>query len=153
MPKNRKIKLDTNFSTAEESPGFLLWKAANLLQKAHITVLRPLKITPAQFSVMTCLVHLSETGLVTPSQVANHAGLDKMMVSDLVKTLEKKKWITTRPNPNDGRSFLIEPTDNGVALTNKAVKCIEEIDEAFFLSERNLNSLKTSLIRLVRSNT
>lgn len=152
MPANKKNRLDTSFGKAEESPGFLLWKTANLLQRSHIAVLKPLKITPAQFSVMTCLVYLSEQDEVTPSQVSKHAGLDKMMVSDLVKTLVKKKLIITKPNPNDGRSFLIEPTDLGITLTNKAVRQIEKCDEQFFRSEKNIQHFKSSLLSLMKAN-
>ena len=86
MQKGTKVKLDSTFSSAEESPGFLLWKAANLLQKSHTSVLKPLTITPAQFSMMTCLVYLSGDTGTAPSKISRHAGLDKMMVSDLVKS-------------------------------------------------------------------
>lgn len=147
-----KVKLETTFAKAEESPGFLLWKAANLLQRSHIQVLRPLNITPAQFSMMTCLVYLAQEGGVTSARISRHAGLDKMMISDLVKTLIRKKWISTRANPADGRSFLIEPTELGVKLTNQAVRHIEETDDKFFSCEKNRAGLAKSLLNLIQHN-
>jgi len=152
MSKNAKPKLETHFSTAEASPGFLLWKAANLLQKTHNSVLGPLKITPAQFSMMTCLVYLAENGDVTSAQIAKHSGLDKMMISDLVKTLAKKKMIKTKANPNDGRSFLIEPTEQGAKLTNQAIQAVEKTDSEFFKSEKELKKLMGSLLGLIAQN-
>ncbi|MEC7276310.1 MAG: MarR family transcriptional regulator [Bdellovibrionota bacterium] len=152
MSKKLKPKLDSSFSSAEASPGFLLWKAANLLQKSHVTVLKPLNLTPAQFSIMTCLVYLSGKGNVTSANISKHAGLDKMMISDLVKTLKKKNLITTSSNPADGRSFLIEPTKLGVKTTNQAVRAIEEVDEVFFQSERDKENLLNTLLNLVIAN-
>lgn len=153
MSKNLKPKLDSNFSSAEASPGFLLWKAANLLQKSHVSVLKPLNLTPAQFSIMTCLVYLSEKGDVTSANISKHAGLDKMMISDLVKTLKKKNLIDTSSNPKDGRSFLIAPTKLGIKLTNQAVRAIEEADDIFFQVEKNNKRLLKMLLNLVNSNS
>src|SRR5437016_2965013 len=118
-------KLDTNFKTAEESPGFMLWKAANLLQRLHTECLRELRVTPAQFSLMTCLVYLHQDGPVTPTRVIAHTGMDKMMVSDLIKTLVTKGLVKRKENPDDGRSFLIEPTARGTKVTNSAVRHVE----------------------------
>lgn len=153
MPKQIKEKLKTKFKSAEESPGFLLWKAANLLQKSHEVVLKDYGITPAQFSVMTCLVFLNHDHDVTSAMMAKHAGIDKMMISDLVKTFAKKKLITTEQNPQDGRSFFIRPTQTCVEITNKAVKAIEEIDDQFFASEPHLQRFSKSLLNLIMHNS
>ena len=118
-------KLDSNFRKAEDSPGFMLWKAANVLQRLHTGCLKDLDLTPAQFSLMTCLVYLHQDGPVTPSGVVSHTGMDKMMVSDLIKTLLAKRLIRKKPNPGDGRSFLIEPTALGERKTNSAVREVE----------------------------
>jgi DNA-binding MarR family transcriptional regulator len=39
--------------------------------------------------------------------------MDKMMVLDLIKTLVRKKLVKRKPNPEDGRPFLLEPTRPG----------------------------------------
>jgi DNA-binding MarR family transcriptional regulator len=153
MQKSVKIKLKTEFSAAEESPGFMLWKAANLLQRSHASELKQIKLTPAQFSMMTCLVYLAQSGLVTSASISKHAGLDKMMVSDLVKTLTRKKMITTKPNPRDGRSFLIEPTSLGTQGTNQAIRKIEKIDEKFFGCEKNMTTFLKILSQIVKANS
>jgi hypothetical protein len=75
-------KLGTRFGSAEQSPGFMLWKAANLLQRLHARSLRELEVTPTQLSVMMCLLYLAQDGPVTPTRIVDHAGIDKMMTSD-----------------------------------------------------------------------
>lgn len=142
-------RLATRFRSAEDSPGFLLWKAANLLQRLHADCLRGLQVTPTQFSLLTCLVFLHQDGPVTAAGIVNHTGMDKMMVSDLVKTLERKQLLRRRANPEDGRSWLIAPTASGVRTTNIAIGKVESVDTKFFARVRNAASFRANLRALV----
>jgi DNA-binding MarR family transcriptional regulator len=142
-------KLQTSFAQAEDSPGFVLWKASNLLQRLHSAALKDLNVTPAQFSLMTCLVYLSQKEQVTPSRIVSFTGMDKMMVSDLIKTLEKKKLLSKKENPLDGRSFLVEPTSLGEKVTNSAVQKIEAMDQEFFSRVKDLKLFHEDLLALV----
>lgn len=142
-------KLDTEFKRAEDSPGFMLWKASNLLQRLHADCLKDLNVTPTQFSFMTCLVFLNQRGLVTPTDIVGFTGMDKMMVSDLIKTLVKKKLVVKKNNPDDGRSFFVAPTESGTQITNSAIKKIEAFDREFFRHVRDLKNFHADLISLV----
>jgi DNA-binding MarR family transcriptional regulator len=75
--------------------------------------------------------------------------MDKMMVSDLIKTLEKKRLIQRRDNPEDGRSFLIEPTRLGRKTTNSAVRKVEALDTEFFTRVKDVRIFHADLIALV----
>jgi len=152
MQSKTKIKLESNFTSAEESLGFLLWKASNLLQKSHSAVLKEIDMTPAQFSMMTCLVYLSQNETATSAAISKHAGMDKMMVSDLVKTLSKKELIQTFPNPVDRRSFVMKPTTKGIRVTNLAVKKVEAIDEIFFGKAKIAKDFSATLKSLIAAN-
>lgn len=142
-------RLDTGFSSADESPGFLLWKAANQLQRAHTKCLVPLGLTPSQFSVMACLVYLRQSGPVTATRIIDHAGLDKMLVSDMVRALERKKLLERVPNPDDGRSWLIEPTADGMTATNAAIREVEAVDRGLFRRLRNPAAFHAELLAFV----
>lgn len=142
-------RLNTKFRRAEDSPGFMLWKASNLLQRMHNKCLGYLKITPTQFSLMTCLVYLRQEGPVSPSRIVKFTGMDKMVVSDLVKTLEKKGVIQRVDNPEDRRSFFVEPTRWGRKATNSAVRKVEVLDTKFFQRVKDVGTFHTDLIALV----
>lgn len=152
MTGESRARLKTSFLKAEDSPGFMLWKAANLMQRLHSNCLKDLNITPTQFSVMTCIVYLSQQQPITSSAVVAHTGMDKMMVSDLVKTLLKKGYIRKKVHPEDGRSFLISATAMGSDVVNKAVRRIEEFDTQFFAACQNLSSFHADLVSLVLKN-
>lgn len=55
-----------------------------------------------------------------------------MLVSDLTKTLLKKRYIKSSRNKNDLRSFNIQVTSEGANVCNRALKIIEELDAQFF---------------------
>ena len=146
-------KLDTRFQRAEDSVGFLLWKAANLMQRLHGACLRDLDITPTQFSLMTSLVYLQSDGDVTASAIVAHTGMDKMMVSDLLKTLIRKGRVVKTPNPDDARSSLVRATAAGKRVTNSAVRTIEAFDSQFFTRAGDVTALHEALLALVDPDT
>ena len=146
-------QLKTGFKSAEDSPGFMLWKASNLLQRLHAECLRDLDITPTQFSLMTCLVYLQDNGDVTAAAIVAHTGMDKMMVSDLLKTLKRKELVTKTPHPDDGRAYLIRATTKGVQVTNAAVRKVEALDTKFFQRIRDSRAFHRDLVTLVRENS
>jgi DNA-binding MarR family transcriptional regulator len=142
-------KLETKFTRAEDSLGFVLWKAANVLQRLHADALRDLDVTPAQFSLLTCLVYLRQKGNVTASQIVIHTGMDKMSVSDLIGTLVRERLVIKSKNPADGRSQLISPTAAAVKTTNAAIARIEMLDKQFFAQTGDPDALHTVLLALI----
>ena len=126
-------KFESKFSSASMSPGFLLWKVSNLHQRLQKKALEPLELTPSQFSVFACYFFLlKKSDSVSQSDVCIHAGIDKMLVSDLTKSLVKKKFITLSKSKTDGRSFNVVVTNEGAIVCNKALKIIEDLDAEFF---------------------
>jgi len=139
----------TTFKRAEDSVGFMLWRASNLLQRLHGGCLRSLDVTPTQFSLMTCLMYLQDEGDVTASRIVAHTGMDKMMVSDVLKTLTQKRLVAKERHPRDARASILRPTRRGKAITNAAVRRIEALDDEFFRPVRNVGALHNALIALV----
>lgn len=129
----------------------MLWKASNLLQRIHTECLKGLGVTPTQFSIMTCLLYLSQDGPVTPSLIVAHSGIDKMTVSDLIKTLVRKKLVKKSDNPCDRRSFLVEPSKLGETITNSAIAKVETVDMRFFVRVKSVRAFHANLTALVNN--
>jgi DNA-binding MarR family transcriptional regulator len=123
----------SRFSTPVESPGFLLWKAANLHQRLQREALAELGISPTQFSLLASFLFLCRQtgGPVSQAEVAEHASLDKMLVSDGTRALLARKLIVRRRSKTDGRAFAIELTPQGVTTCNRALRVVEATDAAF----------------------
>ena len=139
------MRLKTPYAARAQSCGFLLWKTANRLQRLHGRALAALDLTPSQCALLACLVGLAPSGAVTSARIAQHTGMDKMLVSDLVKALQRKRLLTRAANPADARSRLLEPTARGVALSRAALARIEALEARFFQPARNLKGLQRDL--------
>jgi DNA-binding MarR family transcriptional regulator len=55
-----------------------------------------------------CLSLLSIKGVSTPTELARYTGLTTGSTTAMLDRLEKAKFITRKPNPNDRRGVLIE---------------------------------------------
>lgn len=121
----------------EQSPGFLLWQLTNEWQRKQRNALKKLGLTHAQFVVLANVLWLSSqaNNIVTQQQVAETAKIDKMMMSDLVKTLTQKKLLKRVRHKKDKRAYELALTTKGQKLTLKAIPVVEKIDLEFFSAE------------------
>lgn len=141
-----------SYKRPEDSPGFLLWQLTNEWQRKQRQALTKLGLTHAQFVVLACLLWLSmhSTEPVTQNKIATLTNIDKMMVSDLVKTLLRKKLLIRSPHKIDSRAYELSLTPIGHKLIIKAVPVVENIDEEFFCKETsNLVQLHKILKKLL----
>lgn len=121
------------YEQTDESPGFLLWQVSNLWQRRIKRALEPVGLTHVQFMLLAGIYYLHSRGEnVTQIRLAGHAGTDKMMTSNVVRTLEKKELIVREVHPTDSRAKLLEITTRGRQLLKEAGPLVEETDGRFF---------------------
>lgn len=121
------------YEQTDESPGFLLWQVSNLWQRRIKRALAPAGLTHVQFMLLAGIYYLHSRGdVVTQIRLAGHAGTDKMMTSNVVRTLEKKELIVREGHPTDSRAKMLEITAKGRDLLKEAVPLVEETDRLFF---------------------
>lgn len=116
------------------SPGFLLWQVTNRWQRSVIAALRPLGLTHVQFVLLASVWWLSRNGdsLPTQREVAGHASTDPMMTSQVLRTLERRGFVTRERDPRDGRVWRLAITASGTQLAEQAIEVVEAADQAFF---------------------
>lgn len=141
-------RLQSQFENAEDSPGFLLWQVSSLWQRSIREALAPTGLTHAQFVLLASLAWLnghSET--VNQVRLAQHAKIDVMMTSDVLRTLEAKELIRRVRDPRDRRAWNLEVEAQGLELTNRANALVEAADRAFFAQLGNKNRQLMDLLR------
>lgn len=144
-------KLKTLFKNANESTGFLLWKASNRLQKIHREGLRDFDLTPTQFSIMASIVSVCENRkALTQAELSQFTKMDKVLISDVVTTLLRKELLVKKDNLKDKRSFLLTPSKKGFRVTNKAIGAVEQMDMEFFSSITDRELFNRSLLQLLQ---
>jgi len=124
---------ESRFSSLQESPGFLLWKVTNLWQRRQRAALKSLDLTHVQFVLLAGIAWLSrDDEPVTQAGLAQHAQMDPMMTSQVVRTLEKKGLVERVVHPRDSRAKSLHPTRRGLDLATRAMVLVEKTDDALF---------------------
>jgi DNA-binding MarR family transcriptional regulator len=124
--------LATEFGSADESPGFLLWQVTNRWQASIRAALKPLGLTHVQFVLLASLTYLDAEGAVSQKQLAGHAGTDVMMTSQVLRALEWRGLVGRAAHPDDGRAVALTVTAAGRELANRSVTVVEACDREFF---------------------
>jgi MarR family transcriptional regulator, organic hydroperoxide resistance regulator len=145
---NHSGGLQTEFEDADDSPGLLLWRVTNAWQAALRKALRPFDLTHVQFVLLASLTWFADE-LPTQQQLAQHAGTDVMMTSQVLRTLERKALIERLPHPTDGRARLLKATTAGHDLANRTVVVVEACDRAFFAALGEERTRFTSMLSLL----
>ena len=78
----------------EDNLGFLLWQTTMIWQRRLNRALDALDLTHTQFAIISALRSLlKESDAVTQKAIAERSSTDTMMVSKVLRTLEKKGLV------------------------------------------------------------
>lgn len=123
----------SRFHSAEESPGFQLWRASNLWQQNLRRALAPFDLTHVQLVLLSVTAYLTQQGAeATQIQIAQAAQTDKMMTSQVIRTLQERGLVERRIHPDDARARRVSITEAGRRLLAEALPAVENTDAAFF---------------------
>lgn len=116
-----------------DSPGFLLWRVTLGWQRTMRAALAPHKLTHVQFVLLACTWWLVDhEAPPTQQRLAEQAGTDPMMTSQVVRKLAGAGLITRELDPDDARVWRIGLTEAGRSLLIQAIRDVEAADAEFF---------------------
>jgi DNA-binding MarR family transcriptional regulator len=111
----------------------MLWRTTLSWQRAIRTALAPHDLTHVQFVLLASLWWITAHGEPpTQARLAEHAGTDAMMTSQVLRKLEARELLERRPDPRDSRARRLALTAEGSELTARALADVEAADEAYF---------------------
>jgi DNA-binding MarR family transcriptional regulator len=113
--------------------------------------LAPHRLTHVQFVLLASLWWLEDHGETPPTQarVAQHAGTDQMMTSQVARKLETRGLLERRHDPDDSRARLLRLTRAGRELVGRALADVEAVDEDYFgVLGRERETFVRTLVRL-----
>ena len=123
-----KYKDNSNAST-----GLIFIRAYNKWHSSIKNELRTVGISHPQFVVMTVLNFLSQHDeYVTQTSIAKIADMDVMSVSQIIRGLEEKGYLSRTSNPRDTRANAVRLLEKGQEAIKLALPIVEKIDETFF---------------------
>ena len=98
--------------------------------------LAPHDLTHVQFVLLASLWWLSEHADEPPTQreLADQAGTDPMMTSQVLRKLEARELITREADRRDSRARRLRVTRGGSRVLGGALADVEAVDDAYFAS-------------------
>ncbi len=139
----------------EEEYGLLLLKnqvcfptyaVANKILRRYQPLLKKLDLTYTQYIVMMVLWEKEE---IHEKDLTKALYLKANTLSRLLKTLEKKNFISICKDRNDGRSIVIALTNEGKKLREKAVAVPKTIMEEHWLTDEEFLVYRKLLYKLL----
>jgi MarR family transcriptional regulator, lower aerobic nicotinate degradation pathway regulator len=106
--------------------GFLIRRLHQIHLALFVQEVGDLDITTIQF---TALSVLHQRGEIDQSELAVQVGMDRTNVSDVVRRLLERGYVTVRVNPVHGRRRLIALTAEGIAFLKMADRCASRAHE------------------------
>ncbi len=130
----------TRVAHADEDPpasartGFALWNAALRWQRELTASLVPASLTPVQYALLSSALAYDRKHRQPPSQVilAQTAGTDTMMTSQVLRALEKRGLIVRGADPADRRVRRIVLTTAGTDAVAVASPLVDAFEERHF---------------------
>jgi DNA-binding MarR family transcriptional regulator len=119
--------------SAGSSPGFLLWRASLRWQRVITAALKEENLTHVQFSILSTIWWFEREGH-QPSQrdVSDHASLDRVMMSQVVRQLARDGLVERTVDTYDGRVRRLRITPVGRRLAERSVALMDAVDREFF---------------------
>lgn len=145
-----KQTIDFHFESPEESLGYLIWQTSMQWQRQMNRALVEVGITHTQYVILIALAWLSRSSeQVTQVEIADHSNTDRMMVSKILRTLEKNQWIDRKEHPTDTRAKCVYLTNEGKKILQKAIDIKTLANDHFFKKLKNPKEFQNELQRLI----
>lgn len=143
-----KVDRPTGFRSAEaflETPGHLLRRCHQIAVAIFLDECQAFDLTPLQYVTLSAL---ATHGPLDKATIGGVVALDRTTIAVVVKNLEERGFVTTRPSDQDRRAKLIKITAKGLGLLSSVQA---EVARA---QERTVAPLapkeRTELLRLLR---
>lgn len=127
---------------------FAVAVASRSVISAYRPVLEPLGLTHPQYLVMLALWQNAPIGV---RELSGLLHLDPGTLSPLVKRLESHGLVIRRRNPADERAILIELTEAGIALRQRALDVPVEMMRRLQLDEQDARDIQRLMGKLSQS--
>ncbi len=135
----------------EDNLGFLLWQTTMTWQRQLNRALDEIDLTHTQFAILSALSSLlKKSNAVTQKAIAERSNTDTMMVSKVLRTLEKKGFIERKEHETDTRAKCVFLTSKGINTFQKAFKITSAANQAFFSKISDKDNFRQELQNIIQ---
>ncbi len=87
------------------------------------------------------------------TKLSEKIGVSRQAVTNLVQSLEQKKFLTRSPDPSDKRAAIVSVTKIGWKLIKDIVEVKSEIEDEYrsIIGDQQMDQLRNSLTKLLET--
>ena len=125
--------------------GYLIWRIFKFMQRGKLRLLEEFGLTGSQLELLGAIYQISKHDMeVTQILLSQKTGIDPMTTSTILRNLQKKGLITRHESKTDTRARIVEVTDAGADLFEKAAIKIKE-GQTLLLKKIDSEALRVQL--------
>ncbi|MBK5722775.1 MarR family transcriptional regulator, partial [Dysgonomonas sp. Marseille-P4677] len=133
-----------------EDVGYLIWRVTKYWQRGKHKILDEFGLTTSQMELLGAIYHMSHHKIeATQIILSQETEIDPMTTSTILRNLEKKGLISRRESTTDTRARVVEATDAGNDLFERAIKKVKSEQNRLF-ENIDTDILKNQLSILLR---
>lgn len=127
---------------------FPMYLCAKEIQRRYTPFLDVINLTYTQYVVM---MYLWENGSANVKSIGKALLLDPSTLTPLLKKLESKGYLTRTRSKEDERNLIIELTDEGEALRDRAIEVPSKMGKCLDLTDEEAAELYRVLYKVLQN--
>ena len=127
---------------------FPMYLCAKEIQRRYTPFLDVINLTYTQYVVM---MYLWENGSANVKSIGKALLLDPSTLTPLLKKLESKGYLTRTRSKEDERNLIIELTDEGEALRDRAIEVPSKMGKCLNLTDEEAAELYRVLYKVLQN--
>jgi DNA-binding MarR family transcriptional regulator len=129
----RRMFEAVSLGAPENAIGFVFWRITARYQREMDRALEPVGLTNLQFVSLALTAWFSRSGDVTnQAQIARFGGIHPMQLSQMLKALEFKGFISRQQSSSDSRAKEVTVTRSGVVALRQALPLAIRVQAKLF---------------------
>jgi DNA-binding MarR family transcriptional regulator len=149
-----KPENEFKFKAEKDSPDFLLWQVYSQWQRGKSKALEKYDLTSSQLTLLTAIYWLKQQKQeVTQILLSKTANIDRMTTSTVLRTLEKKGFLSRVEHSTDTRAKTVDLSASGKKITITALRTVSKYNEKYFSAlGRGAKTFNKALLSLLKQN-
>ena len=128
-----------------EDVGYLIWQITKFWQRGKHRTLDEFGLTSSQMEILGAIFHLTkEEKEITQILLSQETNIDPMTTSTILRNLQKKGLIIRKESETDTRARIVELTNEGEELFQKAISKVKVLQDKLF-ENIDIEALRTQL--------
>ncbi len=123
----------------DDSLSYLVYQLGGCWRRHVNARLAEIGLTHSQFVFLSGLAELAGTRqTVTQSDLCRHLNASRALTSEVVRLLERNRFVDQVPNPEDARTKALELTPEGRRRLDAAGQLLQQAEERLLAEDRAL---------------